>query len=121
MNRPVHFEIPADNVERACAFFTQVFAWKIEKWPGPFPYWNVTTGDSGPGINGAIMNRQHPGQPIVTSIDVTDLDATAQAIAAHGGQIVVPKMAVPTVGWLLYFKDSEGNIHGAWQADPHAA
>lgn len=38
-----------------------------------------------------------------------------------GGLIIVPKMPVPGVGWLLYFRDPDGNIHGAMQNDPAAA
>ena len=30
----VHFEIPADDVERAKKFYSDLFGWKMEKWPG---------------------------------------------------------------------------------------
>ncbi|MGB7955877.1 MAG: VOC family protein, partial [Candidatus Nitrosopolaris sp.] len=30
----VHFEIPTDDSERAKKFYTDLFGWKIEKWPG---------------------------------------------------------------------------------------
>ena len=30
----VHFEIPADDVERSKKFYGDLFGWKIEKWPG---------------------------------------------------------------------------------------
>ena len=36
MPRVVHFEIPAENPERAAKFYKEVFDWKIEKWQGPF-------------------------------------------------------------------------------------
>lgn len=122
MNRPVHFEIPADNPETIMNFFAAVFGWTFGKWDGPMPYWTVTTGPKDmPGIDGGVMPRQHPGQPMVNTIDVANLDATLEAVAANGGTVVVPKMPVPTIGWLAYFKDPEGNIHGAMQTDPNAA
>ena len=31
----VHFEIPADNVEKLQKFYSELFGWKIEKMPGP--------------------------------------------------------------------------------------
>ena len=34
MNRPVHFEIPADNVDRANAFYGKVFGWQLSLWLG---------------------------------------------------------------------------------------
>ncbi|BDC51151.1 glyoxalase [Bryobacterales bacterium F-183] len=121
MNRPVHFEIPANNPETIMNFFSTVFGWKFDKWDGPTPYWMVTTGPTDtPGINGGIMPRRDPAQPMVNTLDVENLDATLDAVAANGGTVVVPKMPVPSVGWLAYFKDPEGNIHGAMQNDPNA-
>lgn len=121
MNRPVHFEIPANNPETIMTFFSTVFGWKFDKWDGAMPYWMATTGPADkPGINGGIMPRQHPEQPMVNTLDVENLDATLEAIAANGGTVVVPKMPVPSVGWLAYFKDPEGNIHGAMQPDASA-
>ena len=54
----------------------------------------------------------------IFTLDVPDLDATIGVVEGAGGQCVVPKMPVPGVGWLAYFKDTEGHIFGAMQADP---
>jgi predicted enzyme related to lactoylglutathione lyase len=48
------------------------------------------------------------------------LDETLEAVTANGGSLALPKMPVPTIGWLAYFKDTEGNIFGAMQNDPNA-
>ena len=45
---------------------------------------------------------------------------TARMPTASGGSIALPKMPVPGVGWLAYFKDTEGNIFGAMQGDANA-
>ena len=50
-------------------------------------------------------------------MDVADLDQTIKVIEDAGGLCVVPKMPIPGVGWLAYFKDTEGHIFGAMQAD----
>jgi predicted enzyme related to lactoylglutathione lyase len=122
MPRPVHFEIPSDNPERAMDFYGAVFGWTFQKWDGPMSYWMVTTGPTNePGINGGVMPRQHPQQPCVNTINVPDLGATTKVIEAHGGTCVVPKMTVPGVGWLAYFKDLDGHIFGVMQMDPKAA
>jgi len=55
MNRPIHFEIPAEIPERAIRFYEKVFGWKFERWNGPMEYWNISTGDSQPGIDGGLM------------------------------------------------------------------
>lgn len=121
MPRPLHFEIPADDPARAIAFYEAVFGWTFSKWEGPMPYWLITTGaESEPGINGGLMPRQQPDQPVVNTIGVADVDETVAVVERSGGQVVVPKMAVPTIGWLAYCKDTEGHIFGILQPDSAA-
>ena len=65
MARVVHFELAADDPERAAKFYEGVFGWQIQKWDGPQDYWLATTGPKDtPGIDGAIMRRHPvPSQP----------------------------------------------------------
>ncbi|HYU74606.1 MAG TPA: VOC family protein [Ktedonobacteraceae bacterium] len=127
MPRVVHFEIHADDPQRAVAFYQDIFGWQINKWEGPEDYWLVTTGpDNEPGINGAILRRHGPvsGDAVIAyvcTIDVPSVDDVTAKITAHGGTIALPKMAVPQIGWLAYGKDTEGNIFGVLQSDPSAA
>jgi len=119
-NRVVHFEIPCNNPEKTIEFFKEVFNWQFQQF-GTEQYWMAMTGDEkAPGINGGIMKKNHPDQPIANSIDVTSIDEYVTKIEKAGGTIVVQKMAIPTVGWLAYFKDPDGNIHGIYQNDPTA-
>src|SRR5690349_4608942 len=101
MPRPIHFEIQADNPERAIAFYKSLFGWQFNRW-GEEKYWLVTTGDkSQPGIDGGLMPRPQPGAPqnmapvnaYVCTTGVDDIDAYAQKATQAGGTIVVPKMA----------------------------
>jgi len=127
MPRVVHFEIHADDPQRAAKFYHDVFDWQVNKWEGPQDYWLVTTGSSSePGIDGAILRRMQPinGDSVtayVCTVDVPSVDNASANITAQGGTIVLPKMAVPHIGWLAYAKDSEGNIFGILQSDPSAA
>src|SRR5262245_28750965 len=121
MPKPTYFEIPADNPERAIAFYGGVLGWTFSKWDGAADYWMVNTGPNGePGINGGLLRRQHPGQPCVNSMFVENLDATLAAVEAHGGSCVVPRMPVAGVGWLAYCKDTEGHTFGIMQPDSAA-
>ena len=120
MPRVVHFEISADDPQRAVAFYTRVFGWKIDKWPGPIDYWIVTTGQPPePGINGGVFVRKGPVGHVNT-VAVENVDATAKEVEQAGGTIVVPKMAIPGVGWLVYCKDTEDSVFGIMQNDPNA-
>jgi len=121
MSRVVHFEIPADDTERAVAFYTDVFGWKFQKWDGPMPYWLITTGPDGqPGINGGLLPRQCPGASTVNTVTVDSVDESLKAIESKGGKINSPKMAVPGIGWLAYCLDPEGNTFGLLQPDEGA-
>jgi len=98
-------------------FFEKVFSWKFEQF-GDQDYWFAKTGDDdSAGINGAIIKKRHPEQPIANSIEVNSIDSTAEQIKREGGEIVVAKMPIPSMGWLAFFKDPDGNIHGLWEKD----
>lgn len=127
MPRVVHFEIHADDPQRAVNFYQNVFGWQINKWEGPQDYWLISTGPQNePGIDGAILRRMQPASgdsviAYVCTIDVPSVDDVTTKITDNGGTIALPKMAVPNIGWLVYAKDTEGNIFGALQSDHSAA
>lgn len=125
MSRVVHFEIHAENPQRAIKFYEAVLGWQISQWGGQ-EYWLIKTGpDDQPGIDGAILPRRGliDGEAVIAYVctaNVASLDETIAKVESNGGAIALPKMPVPTVGWLAYFKDTEGNIFGAMQSDPQA-
>lgn len=120
MNRIVHFEVPADQPERAIRFYTDVFGWKFQKWDGPMEYWTVQTGEEPRGIDGGLMMRRHPGAPVVNTIEVKSVDESIRSIEARGGKVIVPKSPIPGVGYIAYFNDPEGNMFGIMQPDSSA-
>ena len=135
MNRVIHFEIHADDPERAVLFYSTVFGWDIKEWvvpgvdiPDENRYWMITTGlASEPGINGGIIFRRGSspgeGQPVtsyVCTIGVPSVDDFLSKCLAAGATVAVPKMPIKGVGWLAYFKDTEGNLVGLMQDDKSA-
>jgi uncharacterized protein len=119
MPRVIHFEIPADDPDRACAFYAAVFGWKIAAWGGPMDYRLCQTGQGELGIDGAIMPR-HGKQGVINTIGVSSVDAAAEQIQAAGGKILTAKAAIPGVGYFAYCQDTEGNPFGIMQNDPTA-
>ena len=57
---------------------------------------------------------------MVNTLTVPSLDRAAASVEANDGTIVVPKMPVPGVGCLAYFKNPEGTILGLMESDPAA-
>jgi uncharacterized protein len=122
MGRVIHFEIHAEDPDRAERFYTSVFGWAVERFGGPVDYRLLTTGAGDQrGIDGAILQRQGAGGPadgqavnaFVCTIGVDSLEETERAVPAAGGRQVLERMEVPGVGHLAYFQDTEGNIFGA--------
>ena len=107
MPRVIHFDISADEPERAIRFYRDVFGWRIEKWTGPFDYWLIKTGEPNqPGIDGGLARREHPWESITNIIDVTSVDEIAAKIVANGGRIIQPRHAIPGVGYLASCQDT---------------
>ena len=121
MGRVVHFEVHADDPERASDFYRSVFGWEISKWDGPIDYWLVTSGpDDEDGINGAILRRMGSAAAegdavngFVNTIAVDSIEQAERDIPGAGGEQVLPSQEIEGVGKVGYFKDTEGNIFGA--------
>jgi uncharacterized protein len=121
----VHFEVPADDVERSRKFYSDLFGWKMEKWPGMesgMEYWiiNTTDNEGGKAVGGGMMKRQNPQQGITNFIDVTSVDEYSAKVQSLGGKIVAPKQAVPTMGYFAVCLDTENNTFGIWETNPNA-
>ena len=112
-----HFEIPADDVDRAKRFYQGLFDWKIESVPGEYNL--ITVGEPGP--NGGMMKRMAPGQGITVYINVESVDDYSKKVQSLGGTVVMPKTAVPTMGYFAVFLDTEGNALALWEENPQAA
>lgn len=118
MNRPVHFEILADDPQKISEFYKSALGWEISTWDGPQSYWMVKTGDANAqGINGGIMERHFP-QAVINTCYVESLKDTTAKIEAGGGKRVSEPSEVPGVGLHAYFADPEGNLFGLMQPNP---
>jgi predicted enzyme related to lactoylglutathione lyase len=135
MKRVVHFEIHADDLERAKKFYSTVFGWEMQQMGSEYGNYVVVVTGPGPdeiakgsvtmenlGINGGMMLRKGPrpapGAPVngyTCIIGVKDIDETIAKIEAAGGVLALAKMDVPNVGLLAYYHDTEGNIFGVIQ------
>ena len=118
-NNVCHFAIHADDVARAKVFYQQVFGWQFDEW-GPPDFYLIKTGHvDAPGILGALQKRTQPlgagFNGYECSISVEDVKAIGEKIVEHGGEIVFNLMEIPTVGLLIKFTDTEGNLACAIQ------
>ena len=118
MLRPIHFDLTVDDPDRAMTFYRDIFGWKFEKWNGPMEYWMVTTGDEKePGINGGLSKRGDSGMPNMNTIGVSSVDKFSKMVQDKGGKVVMPKTAIPGMGWIETCQDTEGNTFGIIEED----
>jgi predicted enzyme related to lactoylglutathione lyase len=114
----MHFEIPADDVERARSFYSKLFGWEIKEIPG-MDYWIITTtGEKA--VGGGLMKRQNPQLQIINYIDVSSLDKCAAEVEKLGGKIIVPKTAIPEMGYFAICLDTEKNTFGIFEDNKNA-
>lgn len=124
-SRPIHFEVQADDPERAKKFYENVLGWKIDKTTAPgtaMDYWMINTGE-GPGINGGMYNRKGAMGELHSfdcTILVDNIDKAIAAIKANGGKLSErdgkEKWEMQGLGWFANAFDTEGNTFGIMQA-----
>src|SRR5262245_18783365 len=111
-NNIAHFDVAADDVERARRFYERVFGWRFEAW-GPPDFYLIHTGTpADPGIHGSVSKRNEPRTGTGRSgfectVSVGDLGAIRAAIVANGGRIVLDEHEIVGVGRLIRFEDTE--------------
>lgn len=118
----VHFDIPADEPERAEKFYAELFGWKLEKPFEAMEYYLIETedleGKAGPG--GGLGKRGFPDQKIVNYIGVPSVEDYLLKVEKLGGKVVMPKTVVPGWGYLAICMDTESNTFGLWQDEKEA-
>lgn len=112
----IHFEIPANDVEKLKKFYEEVFNWKIIQYPGPIDYWVIQTvpiNSEGtlqrPGVNGGMYKKPTPEIKPLNYFSVESITDYLEKIQKLGGKVLSPKQEVPDIGWVAAAIDPEGN------------
>lgn len=116
-------ELLSSQPDASRAFYSALLGWTFDE-PNPDfgGYCNARLGDGR--IAGLMDKNADPGlaeAPDVWSIYLrtTDAEATARAVEAAGGTVMVPPMAVGDLGTMLVVTDPTGAVIGAWQPGTH--
>ena len=124
MNSIAYFEIQSSDPPREIKFYKNIFGWKfkIEK-SLPIEYYRIET----KGMNGGLLKRPAKTPPaesgtnaFTCSIQVKDFDKTHDLIIKNGGQVALPKFAIPRKCWQGYFVDEDNNVFGIFEVDKKA-
>lgn len=126
--KPAHsvvwFEVAADQPERAREFYGKLFGWTINPLPGTparvTEYWHIATGGDEDAPDGGLMKRLHPGQSITNYISVPSVTRFMDKVKKLGGEVCVPRTAVPQMGYFAVCQDTEGNVFALWEMNDNA-
>jgi len=116
----VHIEIPASDLKEASKFYADVFGWQIDT--SSMEDYPMFASEGGPGGGFVqLSDTAHSvGRPLLF-IGTDDIDASLAAVEAHGGKTLMPRTAIPHVGWWAVFDDSVGNTLALYTRDDSAA
>lgn len=125
MNSLAYFEIQSSNPARDIKFYEAVFSWKFTRENSlPVEYYRISTN----GIQGGLLKRpakiptpECGTNAFTCSIEVENFDRCAENILSNGGQVALPKFAVPGRCWQGYFIDPDNNVFGIFEVDEKAS
>ncbi len=113
-NKPSHFAIYIDQMDRASSFYHKVFDWTFQDY-GTSDFKQIKSESNSEQVIGALQHRKYSPIPdkiigFECSITVENIDVLIPIVIDNGGKIVMPKTAIPGVGWIVKFLDTEGNL-----------
>jgi uncharacterized protein len=114
-----HIEIPADDVERAQRFYSELLGWQFTQMPDFPDYALYTTPAGEDGAGGAIGKRgQSAPEQVRNYVHVDSIQDSLAKAQQLGGTVVTEKSEVPGQGWYAVLKDTEGNEFALWERLP---
>ena len=114
-NKLTHFAIHIDDMDRAKEFYGEVFEWGFTAY-GPSDFLQIKSDRTEKGeLIGALQSRQYSPVKekligLECTVSVESIDEIIKRVEKKGGEILLPKTAIPLVGWIVKFLDTEGNL-----------
>ncbi len=108
------FEIPAQDVDRACGFYSALIGARFQRDPQMPDNAFFEHGDSSVGGEVCRADYLNPGSGGVL-IYLNAPEGVAEALSrveAAGGKIVMPRRAIGPHGYIAVVRDTEGNTIG---------
>jgi uncharacterized protein len=111
----VHVELDTTDLEKAKAFYTKLFDWKLESFP--MPQGEYTMIRVGEGTGGGMMKHPVPDAPStwLAYVLVDDIESSTEKAKSLGATICKEVTEVPNAGWLSIIQDPTGAVLGLWK------
>lgn len=107
-------ELVAQDLPAAKKFYTGLFGWKAEAFPGGMDYTLFKQGDT---LVGGLMKCPQPGLPShwLPYVTVEDVDASTAKAKSLGAQVVMDPFDIPSVGRIAVLLDPLGAAIGLFK------
>lgn len=108
-----HIDIPVSDAEKATAFYSRLFGWRISAIPGfeDYPMWQAPNGISGGGLAPRSADFSRPR----SYVEVDSIDETVAAAKDAGGSLLMDKQPITDTSWWAVILDPDGNAVGLYE------
>lgn len=108
-----HVDIPVSDMERASAFYSELFGWQIAEVPGyeGYPMWQAPNKISGGGLAPRSEGFTQPR----SYVEVDSIEETLAKVSEQGGTVVMEKSPISETSWWAIFTDPDGNTVGLYE------
>ena len=115
-------ELGTTDTQKAADFYSTLFGWGREAFPGPMEYTVFKNGDEGIAGMFQITPEMGPIPPHwMVYFAVNDCDATVQKATDAGGGVIRPAENIPGVGRFAILRDPASAVFAVLKPEPHAA
>lgn len=111
----VHVELNTRDIDKAKAFYAQLFDWKLQEVP--MTQGTYTMIEVGTGTGGGMMAQPVPGAPSawLPYVEVSDIEAATEKARSLGATVCTEVTPVMEMGWMSLITDPTGATLGLWQ------
>ncbi|WP_040320102.1 VOC family protein [Aeromicrobium marinum] len=108
-----HVDIPVSDMQRATGFYSALFGWQIEEYPGfeGYPMWRAPNQLSG----GGLAPREDSFTQPRSTVEVDSIDETLALAEARGGRVLVGRSPISETSWFAVLEDPDGNHIGLYE------
>lgn len=115
-------ELGTRDTQKAGDFYSTLFGWGTEAFPGPMEYTIFKNGTQGVGGMYQITPEMGPVPPHwLVYFAVDDCDATVQKVTQLGGAVIKPAEDIPTIGRFAILSDPAAAVFAIIKPEPRQA
>lgn len=105
-----HIDIPVSDLAAGTTFYSTLFGWDIQEYPGyeGYPMWRAPNGTGGGGLAPRDAQLTVPR----SYVEVASIDDVLETVVELGGQVRLPKSPIDETSWYASFLDPDGNEIG---------